>query len=94
MPTLPHEAIVADVVYLVILLTHSHSLSLLSAMVGYLKSGLRVLCESFCNVVVEEDEDDNVVVGPDGESKVKTPNPYVDYPTHTSWHGMSCTVHL
>jgi len=63
-PTLPHEVIVADVVYLVVL-AHRWSLGFLLVMVGCLQSGLRVLCRSFCNVVLvaEEDREGNVVVG-------------------------------
>ena len=67
--TVPHEVIVADVVYPTVLLTYGRSLDLLSAMVGCLQSGLRVLCQSFCNVVVEEDKEGNVVVIPDGSSR-------------------------
>ena len=55
--TLPHEIIVADVAYPVILLTYGWSFGLFFAMVGYLQSGLRVLCQSFCNMVVEEDKE-------------------------------------
>ena len=49
-------------------------------MVGCLQSELQVLCQNFCNVVVEKDEEGNIVVGPYGESKVKTPNPHVELP--------------
>jgi len=63
-PTLPHEVIVADVVYLAVL-AHRRSLGFLLAMINCLQSGLRVLCRSFCNVVLvaEEDREGNVVVG-------------------------------
>jgi len=79
-PTLPHEVIVVDVVCPAVLLAHDQSLCLLPAMVGCLQSGLRVLCQSFCNVVAEEDKEGNIVVSPDGESKAKTPNPRVKLP--------------
>ena len=61
-------------------------------MVGCLQSELQVLCQNFCNVVVEKDEEGNIVAGPYGESKVKTPNPHVELPTHTSlaWYVMYC----
>ena len=39
-PTLPHEVIVADMVYPAIFLVHGWPLSLLSATIGYLQSGL------------------------------------------------------
>jgi len=79
-PTLPHEVIVADVVYLAVLLTYGQYLGLLPAMVGCLQSGLRVLCQSFYNVVAEEDREDNVVVGSDGEPRMKIPNPRIELP--------------
>jgi len=56
MPTLLHEDIIADVVYPTVLLTYGWSLRLLPAMVGCIQSGLRVLCQSFYNVVVEKEE--------------------------------------
>ena len=91
-PTLPHEVIVTDVVYPAILLAHGRSLGLPPAMVGCLQNGFRVLCQSFCNVVVEEDKEGNVVVGPDGKPKVKTPNPHVELPyTYLmAWYVMHC----
>ena len=52
-PALPHEVIVADVVYPAFHLTYGRSLGLLPAMVGCLQSRLRTLCQSFYNVVVE-----------------------------------------
>jgi len=78
--TLPHEVIVADIVYPTILLVYGRSLGLLSAKVGCLQSGLRVLCRSFCNVVTEEDKEGNMIIGPDGEPKMKTHNPHVELP--------------
>ena len=39
-PTLPHEVIVVDVVYLAVLLTYGRSLGFLPSMVGCLQSGL------------------------------------------------------
>jgi len=79
-PTLPHEVIVDDVVYPTIFLTYGWSLGLLSAMVSCLQSGLRVLCQKFCNVVVEEGKEGNVVIGSDGEPKMKTLNPHAELP--------------
>ena len=92
MPTLPHEVIVADVVYLAVLLAYGQFLSLLPAMVGCLQSGLRVLCLSFCNVVVEEDRDGNVIVGLDSKPRMKTPNPRVEFPYTNlmAWYVIHC----
>jgi len=93
-PTLSHEVIIADVVYpTTVFLAHGRSLSLLFAMIGCLQSILRVLCQSFYNVVVKENNEGNVVVGPDGEPKVKTPNPHVELPYtyFMSWYVMHCS---
>jgi len=91
-PTLPHEVIVADVVYLAILLAQGWPLSLLSAMVGCLQSGLRILCQNVCDVVTEEDREGNVIVGLDGEPETKTPNPRVElsYTYLMPWYVMHC----
>ena len=48
--TLPHEVIVADVVYPTVLLAHGKSIALLPAMVAGIQSGLRALVKSFCQV--------------------------------------------
>ena len=45
-PTLPHEVIIADVVYPTVLLAHEKSISLLPAMVAGIQSGLRALTKS------------------------------------------------
>ena len=92
MPTLPHEVIIVDIIYPTVLLAHDRPLSLLPAMVGCLQSGLRVLCQSFCRVTVEEDKDGNVIVDWDGESKRKTPNPWIELPyTYLmAWYVMHC----
>jgi len=49
-------------------------------MVDSLQSGLQILCQSFCNVVAEEDKDVNVVISPDGEPKMNMSNPHVELP--------------
>ena len=93
MPTLPHEVIVADVVYPAILLVYGWSLGLLPAMVGSLQSGFQALCRSFCNMVADEDREGNVVVSPDGEPQMKTPNPRVEFPYAylMAWYIMHCS---
>ena len=51
-PTLPHEVIVADVVYPTVLLAYGKSIALLPAMVAGIQSGLRALVKSLCQVEV------------------------------------------
>jgi len=91
-PTLPHEVIIADVVYPAVLLAYGRSLSLLSAMVGCLQSVLRTLCQSLYNVVVEKDKEGYVVVSTDGRPRVRTPNPHLELPyTYLmTWYIMHC----
>jgi len=45
-PMLPHEVIVADVVYLVVLLAYGKSIALLPAMVVGIQSGLQALLKA------------------------------------------------
>jgi len=49
-PTLSHEVIVADVVYLAVLLVHGKLISLLQAMVVGIQSGLMVMTKNLCQV--------------------------------------------
>ena len=49
-PTLPHEVIVADVVYPVVLLAHRKSIALLPVMMAKIQNGLRALIKSLCQV--------------------------------------------
>ena len=35
-----------------------------------------------------------MVIGLDGEPKMKTPNPRIEFLTHTSYHGTSCIARL
>ena len=49
-PTLSHEVIVADVVYLTVLLAYGKSISLLQVIVTGIQSGLRALTKSMCQV--------------------------------------------
>ena len=89
-PTLSHEVIIADVAYPDVLLAYGWSLGLLPTVVGCLQSRIRVLCQSFCNMVVEEDKEGNIIVDRDGKLKLKTPNPHVEFP-HTylmAWYIM------
>ena len=67
-------------IYPAILLAYDRPLGFLPTMVGCLQSRLRILCRSFYNIVAEEDSDGNVVVGLDGEPRMKIPNPHVELP--------------
>jgi len=68
------------------------ALSFLSAMTGCLQSGLRILCQSFCNVVAEENRKGNVVVSLDGKPRMKTANPRIEFPYTDllAWYVMHC----
>lgn len=79
-PTLPHEALSLEVVYPAVLLAHGQPLSLLTAMVSCMQSGLRFLSTSFCNVEDLVDEKGRVVKDRNGNVKRKTPNPRIELP--------------
>ena len=51
------------------------------------------LYQSFCNTVAQEDREGNVVVGPDGEPQMNTPNPHVELPYMylMAWYVMYCS---
>ena len=78
--TLPHEIIIADVVYSTVPLAFSQSLALLPAMVGCIKSKLRVLTKSFCHMKTLVDEEGNVLADQNGTAQSKMPNPRVELP--------------
>jgi len=75
--TLPHEVIIADVVYPAVLLAHEKSISLLQAMVASIQSGLRALTKCLEAIV---DSQGGQVVDSEGRPKVRTPNPRVELP--------------
>jgi len=77
---LPHEVIVADVVYPAILLAHRKSIALLPTMVAGIQSGLRALTKSFCQVETIVDAKGNPVKDSNGHPVVKTPSPSVELP--------------
>ena len=54
-PTLPHEVIVADMMYPTVLLTHGRSISLLQPIMADIQSGLRALTKSQYQVEVVVD---------------------------------------
>jgi len=71
-PTLPHEVIIADVVYPAVLLAYGKSIALLPAMVAEIQSGLRVLVKSLCQVEAIVDSEGRTEVDSEGRSRVKT----------------------
>ena len=77
-PTLPHEVVVADVVYPTVLLVHGRSISLLQVMVAGIQSGLRALTKSLCQMEAIMDSQGRQVVDSEGRPKVRTPNPRVE----------------
>ena len=79
-PTLPHEVIIADVVYLMVLLAYWKSISLLPVMVAGIHSGLGALIKSLCQVVAVVDSQGRLVVDSEGRPEVKTPNPIIKLP--------------
>ena len=74
-PTLPHEVLVADVVYLEVLLAYGKSIALLLAMVARIQSGLRALVKSLCQVEAVVDSEGRPEVDSEGRPRVKTPTP-------------------
>ena len=65
-PTLPHEVIVADVVYPAVLLAYGKSIALLPAIVAGIQSGLRALVKSLCQVEAIVDSEGRPVVDSEG----------------------------
>ena len=57
-----HEVIIADVVYLTVLLAYGKSIALLPAMVARIQSGLRALVKSLCQVEAIVDYEGRPVV--------------------------------
>jgi len=73
MPTLPHEVIVADKVYPVVLLAHGKFIALLPAMVAGIQSGLRALTKSFYQVEAIVDAKGNPVKDSNGHPWFRLP---------------------
>jgi len=90
--TLPHEVIIADVMYLAVLLAFGRSLALLSAMVGCIPRGLRLLTKSFCHMETLVDEEGNTLVDQNDTPQLKMPNPRVElsYTYLVTWYVMHC----
>jgi len=91
-PTLPHEVIIADVVYPAVLLAYGRSIALLPAMVAEIQSGLRALTQSLCKVEAIVDSASRPEVDSEGRLRVKTPNPWVElsYTYLMAWYVMHC----
>jgi len=74
-PTLPHEVIVADVVYPAVLLAYGKSIALLPAMVAGIQSGLRALVKSLCQVEAIVNSEGGPEVDSEGRLRVKPLTP-------------------
>jgi len=77
--TLPHEVIVADVVYPVVLLAFGQGIALLPTMVGCIQSGLQALTKTFYKVEALVDANGNALTGHHGNPEVKIPNPRIRF---------------
>jgi len=91
-PTLPHEVIIADVVYPTVLLAYGKSIALLPVMEAGIQSGLRALVKSLCQVEAIVDSEGRPDVDSEGRPRVKTPNPRIELPyTYLmAWYIMDC----
>jgi len=91
-PTLPHEVIVADVVYPAVLLAHGNPIALLPTVVAGIQSGLRALAKSFCEPPKTVDSEGKPLTDAEGNPVVKHPNPRVELPyTYLmAWYVMHC----
>ena len=91
-PTLPHEVIVADVVYPAVLLAYGRPIALLPAMAAGIQSGLRALTQSLCRAEKVVDSQGEPIVDSEGRPTVKRSNPRVEIPyTYLmAWYVMHC----
>ena len=92
-PTVPHEVIIVDMVYPVVLLAHRKSISLLQVMVACFQSGLRVLAKCLCQVEVIVDSHGKQMVDSEGRPEVRTLKPRVEllYKYLMAWYVMHCS---
>ena len=79
-PTLPHEVIVADVVYPAVLLAYGRPIALLPAMAAGIQSRLRALTQNLCKVEKTVDSQGKAIVDSEGRLTAKRPNPRVELP--------------
>jgi len=91
-PTLPHEVIVADVVYFVVLLAFGRGIALLPTMVVCIQSELLVLTKTFCRVEALVDANGNAFTDQHGNPEVKVPNLRIElsYTYLVAWYVMHC----
>ena len=89
-PALPHEVIVADVVYPAVLLASGKSIALFPVMVAEIQSGLRALVKNLCQMEAIVDSEGRPVVNSKGRPRVKTPNPRIEllYTCLMAWYVM------
>jgi len=81
-PMLPHEVIIADVVYPAVLLANGKSIGLLSTIVVGIQSGLRALMKSFCQVEAIVDARGNLVKDSNGHPLLRLPVSRLSFHTH------------
>ena len=72
-PTLPHEVIVADVVYPAVLLAYGSPIALLPAVVAGIQSGLRALTHNFCEPGKAVNSHSQPILDSEGKPTVKRP---------------------
>ena len=78
MPTLSHEAIVADVVYPTVLLAFGQGIALLLTIVGCIQSRFRALTKTFCKVEALVDANGNALTDQHGNPEVKVLDPRIE----------------
>ena len=76
--TLPHEVIMVDVVYPVLLLAFGRRITLLPMMVRCIQSELQALTKTFCKVEALVDANGNALTDQHGNPEVKMPNPKIE----------------
>jgi len=92
MPTLPHEVIVADVVYPAVLLAFDRGIALLPLMMGCIQSRLQALTKTVCKVKALLDANGNALTDRHDNSEVKMLNPRIElsYTYLVAWYVMHC----
>jgi len=81
-PMLPHEVIVADVVYPAALLAHGKSIAILLAMVAGIQSRLWALMKNFCQVETIVDAKGNPIKDSNGHPWLRLPVSGLSFHTH------------
>jgi len=79
MPALPHDVIVADVIYPAVLLAFGWGIALLPMMVGCIHSGLRAMAKIFYKVEALVDAKGNVLTDSMVILRSKCPIPELNF---------------